>query len=150
VARSGSAADTQHLVEHLSLELFEMSGNGEKLDCIKTAAHILSSICFENKGDMSTSLLVAGWDDVRGLQLYTISQGGSLIPSKSYALSGSGSSYVYGWCDSAYRSNFNRDECVSFVTEAIELAMQRDGSSGGCGSLLIIEPFSKISCLHLE
>eukprot|EP00126_Sphaerothecum_destruens_P006046 Sdes_comp19185_c0_seq5m10005 len=44
---------------------------------------------------------------------------------------GSGSSYIYGFCDSKYRSGMSKDDCFKFVSEALALAMNRDGSSGG-------------------
>ncbi|CAD6945672.1 unnamed protein product, partial [Tilletia caries] len=46
-------------------------------------------------------------------------------------LTGSGSTYIYGYCDSTYRPGWNRQQTVEFVTNALALAMRRDGSSGG-------------------
>lgn len=52
--------------------------------------------------------------------------------------SGSGSAYIYGYCDANYRDNMSKDECISFVTNCLALAMARDGSSGGVARLAIV------------
>merc|ERR1711957_123908 len=36
--------------------------------------------------------------------------------------------YIYGFCDAEYREGMNREECCTFVTRALSLAMGRDGS----------------------
>ena len=140
VARSGSAADTQSLTEELALELsdLERSSGSEKLR-VSTAAHILRRYSYASKDKLSASLICAGWDSTAGFQLYTIVQGGSLMQSTSFAIAGSGSSFIYGWCDRSWREKMSRDECIEFVSRAIELAKNRDGSSGGPTNLIEIE-----------
>ena len=44
---------------------------------------------------------------------------------------GSGSTYIYGFCDAYYRPGMNQQQCEEFVTKALCHAMARDGSSGG-------------------
>ncbi|SRR6266576_523997 len=67
---------------------------------------------------------------------------------------GSGSTYVYGYCDATYRDDWGRDETVEFVKNsmpflskalaninvlvALALAMSRDGSSGGVIRMCVI------------
>ena len=68
---------------------------------------------------------------------------------------GSGSTYVYGYCDATYQEGWGRDETVEFVrnsmspyicllpgiftpSEALALAMSRDGSSGGVIRMCVI------------
>lgn len=151
VARSGSAADTQHLVEELTLELLELersrSSESLSLPRVSTAAHILRRRSYANKDALSASLLCAGWDPVRGLQIYNIPKGGTLMPSSSFALAGSGSTFVYGWCDRCWRADMTREECIEFVGHALELAMGRDGSSGGRECLIEIAPGG--GCRHI-
>lgn len=91
-----------------------------------------------------------------------------LLPPHPLALvlirrcAGSGSTYIYGYCDSTYRENWGRDETVEFVKNgtssvllpsfafiveegrylmrvALALAMSRDGSSGGTIRMAIIQ-----------
>lgn len=50
---------------------------------------------------------------------------------QSFAISGSGSGYIYGFCDSNFKEGMTKDEAEDFVVRALALAMSRDGSSGG-------------------
>ena len=73
---------------------------------------------------------------------------------------GSGSTYIYGYCDATFREDWGRDETVEFVRNgeshpivlwisttltsistrpALALAMSRDGSSGGTIRMAIIQ-----------
>jgi hypothetical protein len=47
---------------------------------------------------------------------------GSLVKER-FALGGSGSVFVYGFCDSNYRAGMNKEECLKFVRTALALAM---------------------------
>lgn len=77
---------------------------------------------------------------------------------------GSGSTYIYGYCDATYQEGWNKEQTVDFVRNgehptkwlktsfaqvadadralccaALALAMSRDGSSGGTIRLAIID-----------
>ena len=45
---------------------------------------------------------------------------------------GSGSAYIYGFCDRNWRPGMGQDECEAFVQRCVGHALARDGSSGGC------------------
>jgi 20S proteasome subunit beta 1 len=82
-------------------------------------------------------IIVAGWDKYEGGSVYNIPLGGSLHRSP-YAIGGSGSSYIYGYCDANWHDNMTAEEAEKFVTNSVALAMARDGSSGGVIRLAII------------
>lgn len=46
-------------------------------------------------------------------------------------MGGSGSGFIYGYCDAHYKPNMTYEEAKSFCISAVSLAMKRDGSSGG-------------------
>ena len=48
------------------------------------------------------------------LQVYSIPLGGMYV-RQPFAIGGSGSTYVYGYCDSQYQPGMSRDECIQFV-----------------------------------
>lgn len=48
-----------------------------------------------------------------------------------FTMSGSGSAFIYGWCDANYKENMTKQEAMEFVQTAVTLAMHRDNSSGG-------------------
>ena len=55
---------------------------------------------------------------------------GALV-RQPWAIGGSGSTYIWAWCDANYREGMTRAECEQFVRHGLSLAMSRDGSSGG-------------------
>ena len=83
-------------------------------------------------------IICAGWDPINEGSIYAISLGGSLVKQK-FTLGGSGSSYIYGFCDKHYKKDFTEDECKNYVQTALSLAMARDGSSGGVVRLCVID-----------
>ncbi|KGG53036.1 proteasome subunit beta type [Mitosporidium daphniae] len=135
---SGSAADTQALADIVNIERNEPMS-------VHAAANIFKSLCYENKASLQAGIIVAGWDSVSNGAVYNIPLGGS-IHRQPYAIGGSGSTYIYGYCDAAYRAGMTREQCEQFVTHgkatlliiAIALAMERDGSSGGVIRLAIV------------
>jgi 20S proteasome subunit beta 1 len=104
---------------------------------VAVAANMLQSICYSNKDQLSAGIICAGWDKESGPSVYNIPLGGGLFKGP-WAIGGSGSSYIYGYCDSNYRQGMTRDECVEFLRNAVSLAMARDGSSGGTIRMVII------------
>lgn len=52
--------------------------------------------------ELMASLLVAGWDPVEGAQVYSIPFNGNIIREK-WSVGGSGSSFLYGLCQTAYK-----------------------------------------------
>ncbi|CAD6908258.1 unnamed protein product [Tilletia controversa] len=110
--RSGSAADTQAVADavthHLSL-VDVLHGPPE----VSTAAHLFSEIVYQNKDRLSAGIIVARWDKRNGGTVYNVTLGGGLF-QQPWAIG--------GW---------NRQQTVEFVTNALALAMRRDGSSGG-------------------
>ena len=62
--------------------------------------------------------------------MYNVPLGGGIF-QQPWAIGGSGSTFIYGYCDSTWRPGMSRDETIAFVKNALSLAMRRDGSSGG-------------------
>jgi len=136
--RSGSAADTQALADIVQYHLSLLAVQNGKEPTIQLAANIFKKLCYENKEYLQAGIIVAGWDDEKGGAVYNIPLGGSLH-EQPFAIGGSGSTYIYGYCDSIYRDGMSREECEQFVINALSLAMSRDGSSGGVIRLAIVE-----------
>ena len=130
--RSGSAADTQAVSDIVRYNLSSLNvALGEKtMPRVKSCATLFKKMCYDYKAQLMAGIIVAGWDPVEGGQVYSIPLGGSLV-RQSYAIGGSGSTYIYAYCDSVFKPGMSKDECRSFVKNALSLAMARDGSSGG-------------------
>ena len=57
----------------------------------------------------------------------------------SGSVGGSGSAYVYGWCDDTFKEDMSKEEAQAWVTNAISLGIARDASSGGVIRLVTID-----------
>jgi len=135
--RSGSAADTQAIADivHYYLQMYSQTA-GEP-PSVRIATALFQKLCYENKDALSAGIIVAGWDKDAGPSVYNIPLGGGMF-RQPWAIGGSGSTYVYGYCDATFRDNWGRDETVEFVKNTLALAMSRDGSSGGVIRMCVI------------
>jgi len=164
VARSGSAAATQALaqraVEHLESRWYRY---GHAVN-VAQMAHWLKGQVYQHHNDAATagatvSLLVAGYDPVQKVpQLFSLSPSGALLEHNSqrnhdsihsqYAVSGSGSSFIMGFLDhhcgnlrlddDGEKNELDETTAVDLCVTALQLAMARDGSSGGVCRLVVI------------
>ncbi|CAE7736605.1 psmB6 [Symbiodinium pilosum] len=137
VCRCGSAADTQALTGFVVNYLGQHAVELGKQPTVNTAANLFKMIAYNNKDNLLAGLIVAGYDDKRGGQVYSIPLGGSRI-RVPWACDGSGSGYIKGFIDSHYRPGMSKAECLEFVQKALCFAMSRDGSSGGVVRTLVI------------
>ncbi|XP_038061288.1 proteasome subunit beta type-6-like [Patiria miniata] len=128
--RSGSAADTQAIADIVSYQLDFHSMNEGEPPLVRTAANLFRNMCYEYRDSLSAGILVAGWDKVKGGQVYSVPIGGMIV-RQAVAMGGSGSTYLYGYLDSSYKENMTKEECLQFIANGLALAMMRDGSSGG-------------------
>jgi 20S proteasome subunit beta 1 len=90
----------------------------------------MRKMCYENKDSLMAGVIVAGWDPVDGGSVYSIPLGGTCL-KVPFALSGSGSTYIYGLIDAEYSPDVTMEDARTLVKKAISHAMARDGSSGG-------------------
>jgi 20S proteasome subunit beta 1 len=98
---------------------------------VHTAAALFQKLCYENKDALSAGIIVAGWDKEVGPSVYTIPVGGGLF-RQPWAIGGevisrallttvtdiglgSGSAYVFGYCDATYQEGWGRDQTINFV-----------------------------------
>ncbi|XP_067410792.1 proteasome subunit beta type-9-like [Emydura macquarii macquarii] len=128
-ALSGSAADAQAVADmvHYHLELHSL--DMEDAPLVLAAASLVKGISYKYKEELSAHLMVAGWDRRKGGQVYGTL--GGMLTRQPFAIGGSGSTYIYGYVDAAYKPGMSPEECRQFTKNAIALAMSRDGSSGG-------------------
>jgi len=135
--RCGAAADSQAIISivkyNLAIHMVEVDRNPN----VATAANIFKYMLYQNKASLSTAIICAGWDPVQGGSVYSIAGGGTILKVPIMFM-GSGSTYIYGMCDANYREGMTKDEAVNFVKKGISHAMSRDGSSGGCIRMVVI------------
>lgn len=83
-------------------------------------AQLFRKFCYENKEQLLAGIIVAGWDPSSDGAVYNIPLGGS-IHNQPYAIGGSGSAYIFGYCDAAYRPGMSREECEQFVIHGMHI-----------------------------
>ena len=80
--------------------------------------------------------------------MYSIPLGGSLH-KQPFSIGGSGSTYIYGYCDANWKENMTEEEGVNFVRNALQEAIKWDGSSGGVIRLVVLTAKGAIRHLYL-
>lgn len=97
---------------------------------------------------VSAGMIIAGYDQRNGGNVYSIPLGGSLH-KQPYAIGGSGSTYIYGYCDSYWKEGMSEEEGIGFVKGALREAIKWDGSSGGVIRLVVLTNKGAVRHLYL-
>lgn len=137
LCRSGSASDTQAIAGYVQYYLAQLQAERGGAVRVETAATLAMQMAYGNKNMLQAGLIVAG-HDASGGSVYAIPLGGTLL-KVPYAIGGSGSAYITGWCDKNWRSGMTREQALEFVRAALRHAMARDSSSGGCVRTVAID-----------
>ena len=110
MCRSGSAADTEAIASFVRyhVEQIGMERNGP-LD-VRTVARIANQINYQNKGanqglGLSAYMIIGGWDEKHGAQVYSCTAGGNMIQNK-WTTDGSGSTFIWGFMDEGFKVCF--------------------------------------------
>lgn len=93
---------------------------------MEEAASEIQNYCFNYRDQLLAGIIVAGWDKKNGGQVYQIPLGGMCI-RRSYAIGGSGSSYVHGFIREFFREKMSRADAVDFVRKSkhLDFCMKR-------------------------
>lgn len=92
---------------------------------VEEAASEIQNYCFNYRDQLLAGIIVAGWDKKNGGQVYQIPLGGMCI-RRSYAIGGSGSSYVHGFIREFFREKMSRADAVDFVRKSKNLIFDFD------------------------
>jgi len=137
---AGGAADCSYWERQLAMQcrIWELR-NGSRIS-VSAASKILANTVYSYKGyGLSMGTMVAGYDDVRGPQLYYIDDEGTRLKGHMFSC-GSGSTYAYGILDGGYRPDLTVDEAVELGKRSIYHATHRDAYSGGVINVYVILP----------
>ncbi|KAH8396975.1 hypothetical protein KR215_007088 [Drosophila sulfurigaster] len=135
--RSGSAADTQAIADIVAYSLNYHRNQTNKEPLVWEAASEFRNYCYNYRDSLLAGIIVAGWDEERGGQVYSVPLGG-MLTHEACTIGGSGSSFIYGFVREHYREGMPKEECVDFVKKAVQHAIFHDGSSGGVVRIGII------------
>ena len=135
--KSGSAADTQFLLQTTKNYISQFAVDYDDKPPVKVAARILQQYQYEYKDYLSAGIILCGVDNLEGPCIYSVGFGGTTL-KQNIAMSGSGSTYVFGYIDNNYKPNMTKQEAKDFLRNAVALAMYRDNYSGGTIRMLDI------------
>ncbi|KAJ8099689.1 nucleophile aminohydrolase [Lipomyces tetrasporus] len=135
--RSGSAADTQAVADIVQYHLQMYTVLNAEPPTTRIAAAVFQELCYTNKDALTAGIICAGYDKQYGGEVYSIPLGGSMH-KQDYAIAGSGSTYIYGFCNTQYKPNMNKEETISFIKGALTEAIKWDGSSGGVIRMVVL------------
>lgn len=138
VARCGSAADSQAIIDIVKYNIGIHHIELNTLPLVSTAANVFKYFLYNNKGHLSTGIICAGYDSHNGGSVYSIAGGGTLLKVPIMFM-GSGSTYIYALVDAEYRADMSKEEAKQLVQKALSHCIARDGSSGGCIRMVTID-----------
>lgn len=129
ICRSGSAADTQIIQRIVASEVKKLGLIENTKPSVEKAARLISKIIRENREYLKAAIIVAGIDDKP--RIFKINICGTVEEDNNILIGGSGSGFIYGFCDYKYSPEMELEEALEFAKTAVKLATHRDISSGG-------------------
>ncbi len=133
---AGGVGDAQALVRMLKaqLKLYKLERGPISL---KAASALLSNVLQGNKYyPYFVQLILAGYDSEP--HVYSVDMVGAVSGYDKYFSTGSGSPFVYGVLESAFRENMGVEDAIALAVRAVKAAVQRDIASGGNGMIVAV------------
>jgi 20S proteasome subunit beta 1 len=109
--RSGSAADTQAIGDYVRYFSDQLAAELGAAPSVATVAKLVATMNYQNKDMLMGALIVAGYDERGGGQVYGCPIGGSLV-QEPWAIDGSGSTYIWAALDDGYKCACDGVVCV--------------------------------------
>ncbi|KAG6489278.1 hypothetical protein ZIOFF_050547 [Zingiber officinale] len=116
ICRSGSAADSQVISDYVRYFLHQHTIQLGQPATVKVAANLVRLLSYQNKNMLQMGVIIGGWDKYEGGQIYSVPLGGTIL-KQPFAIGGgydkldrSGSSYLYGFFDQAWKEGMSKDE----------------------------------------
>lgn len=116
--RSGTSSHTQTIARYVRHYVDIQANELGNFPPVESAASVMREIIYNNAGKLSASMICSGWDPYKGYQIYQVNQTGFWQES-NWALSGSGSTFIYGYFDANYREDFTLEEAKEFLKSCI-------------------------------
>ncbi len=94
-----------------------------KTPYVKTAANLFRQVLYNNKDYLLAGIIIAGWDPYEGPQVYSLPLGGSCT-KVPYAIGGSGSGFIYGYCDANFKEKMSFEEAKNFAINGKKISIE--------------------------
>ncbi|KAI6189398.1 Proteasome subunit beta [Aphelenchoides bicaudatus] len=130
ICRSGSASDTQMIADIVRYYIEVHSTMENEPMSIYRAAQLYRKFLFDYREQLSASLILIGYDEKEGAQIYSLPPGG-FVMRQNYYCSGSGGTYNMNYLDNHWKPDMSLQDAKDLVKQAVALSIHRDGASGG-------------------
>jgi proteasome beta subunit len=136
---AGGVADAQNLVDLLRYNANIYRLSNKKPIPIKSAARLCSNVLFNQRYyPYYVQIILAGYDDSEGAQVYNIDLFGSMTTEK-FISTGSGSPVAYGYLESEYKEDVSVNDAYKTAIQAIAAAIRRNSGTGDFINAVIID-----------
>jgi 20S proteasome subunit beta 1 len=86
VCRSGAAADTQAVAAMMQYYLSHQQIQYGDFTPVAVGAHVLQNILYSNKNALTAGMILAGWDQEEGGQVFALPMGGTMLKVRNQLL----------------------------------------------------------------
>jgi len=136
---AGGVADAQNVVDIMRYNANIYRLSNKELMPVKSAARLCSNVLFNQRYfPYYVQILVAGYDDKEGGQIYNIDLFGSMT-SEKFISTGSGSPVAYGYLESEFKEGLEVNDAYKVAIRAIAAAIRRNAGTGDGINVVIID-----------
>jgi proteasome beta subunit len=135
---AGGVADAQNVVDIMRYNANIYRLSNKELMPVKSAARLCSNVLFNQRYfPYYVQIIVAGYDDKEGGQIYNIDLFGSMT-SEKFISTGSGSPVAYGYLESEFKEGLGVNDAYKVAIRAIAAAIRRNAGTGDGINVVII------------
>jgi proteasome beta subunit len=135
---AGGVADAQNVVDIMRYNANIYRLSNKELMPVKSAARLCSNVLFNQRYfPYYVQIIVAGYDDKEGGQIYNIDLFGSMT-SEKFISTGSGSPVAYGYLESEFKEGLEVNDAYKVAIRAIAAAIRRNAGTGDGINVVII------------
>src|SRR3954465_6936044 len=135
---AGGVADAQNLVDIMRYNANIYRISNRELMPVKSASRLCSNVLFNQRYfPYYVQIIVAGYDDKEGGQIYNIDLFGSMT-SEKFISTGSGSPVAYGYLESEFKEGIGVDEAYKVAIHSIAAAIRWSAGTGDGINAVII------------
>jgi proteasome beta subunit len=136
---AGGVADAQNLVDIMRYNSNIYRITNKEIIPIKSAARLCSNVLFNQRYfPYYVQIIVAGYDNKEGGQIYNIDLFGSMT-SEKFISTGSGSPVAYGYLESEFKEGSSVNEAYKVAIQAIAAAIRRNAGTGDSINAVVID-----------
>ncbi|KAF6015214.1 Proteasome subunit beta type-1 [Brettanomyces bruxellensis] len=126
--RSGSAADTQAVADMVRYQMDLYQSMNGKEPGTELAASVFQEICYNNKDMLTAGIIIAGYDQKKGGQVFVVPLGGSLHQDDIYLR----------LLQKNFKPDMTKEQTINFMKSSLSQAIRWDGSSGGVIRMVVL------------